>query len=84
MQLPIICSRIAGNIDIVTNGQTGLIFEPSNETEMQQQVEFAMNHQKEMKQMGENLEQIVTNNYKMENIWQNILSAYNSLLNLTG
>ena len=82
MQLPIICSRIPGNIDIVTHKQTGLIFETANEEEMEAQVQYALEHKEQMQTMAAALEQIVTTDYRRENIWQKILATYNSLLHL--
>ncbi len=82
MQLPIICSRIAGNIDIVTHQQTGLIFEKADEQQMETQIEYAINNPQQMQAMALKLEQIITKDYRRENIWQNILATYNSLLNL--
>jgi glycosyltransferase involved in cell wall biosynthesis len=82
MQLPIICSRIAGNVDIVSDKQTGLIFDTANETQMGQQVEYAINHPNEMQAMAASLQQIIKKDYERENIWQNILAAYKSLLHL--
>jgi glycosyltransferase involved in cell wall biosynthesis len=82
MQLPIICSRITGNVDIVSDKQTGLIFDAANETQMGQQIEYAINHPDEMKAMAASLQQIIKKDYERENIWQNILSAYKSLLHL--
>jgi glycosyltransferase involved in cell wall biosynthesis len=82
MQLPIICSRIPGNIDIVTHQQTGLIFERANEAMMQEQIEYALTHRQQMAEMAAQLQQIVTSDYRRENIWKNILATYNSLLHL--
>lgn len=82
MALPVICSRIPGNIDIVTHQQTGLIFETANKTEMKEQIEYALNHPQQMANMAVQLQQIITKDYRRENIWQNILTTYNSLLNL--
>ncbi len=42
MLCPIICSRIDGNIDIVTHQQTGLIFEVKNEEELFIQMDYAL------------------------------------------
>jgi len=82
MQLPIICSRIPGNVDIVNDKQTGLIFETANEQQMEVQIEYAINNTAEMKTMAASLHQIIIKNYQRQNIWQNILSAYKSLLHL--
>jgi glycosyltransferase involved in cell wall biosynthesis len=82
MQLPIICSRIPGNVDIVAHQQTGLIFETAHEEEMEAQVQYALEHKEQMQTMAIALEQIVTTDYRRENIWQKILATYNSLLHL--
>lgn len=80
MHLPIICSRIAGNVDIVTDKATGLIFETANELQMAEQISFALNHPADMQKMADDLLQIITKDYQRENIWQNLLQAYKSLL----
>ncbi len=82
MQLPIICSRIAGNVDIVTDKQTGLIFDAASEQQMEEQIKFALANPAAMKNMAAALLEIIKKDYQRENTWQNILSAYKSLLHL--
>ncbi len=82
MQLPVICSRITGNVDIVTDKQTGLIFEMGNELQMEQQIEYAFSNAAAMRAMAETLSQIIIKYYQRENIWQNMLHEYKSLLHL--
>ncbi|MEI7965253.1 MAG: glycosyltransferase family 4 protein [Chitinophagaceae bacterium] len=81
MQLPVICSRIPGNIDIIRHKETGLIFETGNEDEMRACLETALGDPEAMHQMALVLAEQVNLNYRRENIWQNILDAYKSLLN---
>jgi glycosyltransferase involved in cell wall biosynthesis len=83
MQLPIVCSRIAGNVDIVTYKQTGLIFDVANDAQLQEQIEYAIANTKEMNAMAQTLYATVQADYSRENIWQQILHTYNSLLNLS-
>jgi glycosyltransferase involved in cell wall biosynthesis len=80
MQLPVICSRITGNIDIVTDKQTGLIFETANEQQMKDLIEYAIDNAESMKKMAVQLQQIIIENYNRENIWQSILASYKLLL----
>lgn len=82
MELPIICSRIAGNVDIVQHQQTGLIFETANQLQMEEQIEYAITNPGKMRYMSDNLVQIIKSDYQRENIWQNLLSSYKSLLHL--
>lgn len=81
MGLPIICSDITGNVDIVTNNQTGLIFNCGNEKEMQHLLEFAIANPQRLETMAAQLQKDIKENYKQENIWQNMLQAYKTLVN---
>ncbi len=80
MQLPIICSQIEGNVDIVTHQQTGLIFAKQNIEQLQKHIEYAIANPAHMQQMANELYSIVQTDYKRENMWQNILQQYKSLL----
>ena len=81
MGLPVICSHITGNIDIVTNNETGLIFEKNNEQQMLNMLQYAIMHPRNMQEMAQKLRQEVRQDYRQENIWQNILAAYKTLVN---
>lgn len=81
MELPIICSRITGNIDIVTNNETGLVFECGNEQQMMKLIQYALEHPGQMNKMAKQLHGEIKSNYRQENIWQNMLEAYKTLVN---
>ena len=81
MDLPVICSHITGNIDIVTHHETGLIFEAANEEQMLSELRHALAHPQQMEAMAKRLQQIIREDYRQENIWQNILAAYKTLVN---
>ena len=79
MELPVICSKITGNIDIVTNNETGLIFESGNEQQMLKLLQYALAHPQHMQAMAKQLQKEIEENYRQENIWQKMLEAYQSL-----
>ena len=81
MQLPIICSHITGNIDIVINNETGLIFDRGNEHQMLKLLQYALANPQHMQTMAKKLHQQINENYRQENIWQNMLQAYKTLVN---
>ncbi|HEX2683094.1 MAG TPA: glycosyltransferase family 4 protein [Ferruginibacter sp.] len=81
MGLPVICSEITGNIDIINNNETGLIFEKRNEQQMLKLLEYALSNPQEMQEMAKRLQQHISENFRRENIWQNMLEAYKSLVN---
>ena len=81
MELPVICSRITGNIDIVTNNETGLIFDSGNKQQMLKLLRYAIVHKLQMERMAKQLQEEIQENYRQENIWQNMLDAYKTLVN---
>ncbi len=82
MGLPVICSNIAGNIDIVKNNETGLIFDRGNEEQLLTLIQYALAHPQQLLKMARQLQRDIHENYQQENIWQNMLGAYKSLVNL--
>jgi len=81
MGLPVICSHITGNVDIISNNETGLIFEKGNEQQLLKLLQYALAHPQHMQTMATQLQQVINKNYRQENIWQNLLQAYKSLVN---
>ncbi|MEQ1676262.1 MAG: glycosyltransferase family 4 protein [Chitinophagaceae bacterium] len=57
MLCPVICSRIDGNIDIVTHNKTGLIAEVKNEEALFQQMKYAIENPAIIKQFAATLRQ---------------------------
>ena len=81
MELPVICSKIVGNVDIVTHNETGLVFETADETQMYRHIQFAIANPQQMKIMAGTLYKTIQEHYRRENVWKNILANYNALLN---
>ncbi|MFC4262688.1 glycosyltransferase family 4 protein [Ferruginibacter yonginensis] len=80
MKLPIICSRIAGNVDIVTHNETGLIFTSMDEADIAAKMNIALNNPSLMEQMAEKLFQKITTVYKRELFWESMKNEYQKLL----
>lgn len=76
MQLPIICSRISGNVDIVHDNETGLLFDAGNEQQMQSLIMQAVKQKDRMKEMAARLKEIICTEYPRNHIWQKILQQY--------
>lgn len=51
--LPVIASRHGAMASLVEDGQTGLLFEPGNSTDLAAKLEWAMDHPAEMEAMGQ-------------------------------
>ena len=80
MELPIICSNIPGNIDVVTNNETGITFEKQNEEDLINSIFCAIKSPCESQKMASKLKEIISGQYAQEVIWQALLGKYNELL----
>jgi glycosyltransferase involved in cell wall biosynthesis len=80
LQLPIICSRISGNIDIVEDGINGLIFEKDNSASLQAVLGEALQNPAAMKTKAVLLQQKVQQHFSNTVIWQEMLQQYQLLL----
>jgi glycosyltransferase involved in cell wall biosynthesis len=79
MKLPVICSKIAGNVDIVQNKKTGLLFNTGNVTELIEAIEYSLTQKKQMIEMAADLQKIIFSDYQHTAIWQKILQQYTLL-----
>lgn len=80
MELPIICSSIPGNIDIVVNNETGITFEKQNAKDLMNAIFCAIKKPLESQKMAKNLKRFIYANYDQEVIWQELLNKYNELI----
>lgn len=81
MGLPVICSQISGNTDIVTNEETGLYFEVKNSADLISKLEFALSNMHITKSYAGNLKKEVLEKYPDYVIHNNILNYYYDKLN---
>lgn len=80
MQLPIICSNIIGNKDLVTDRISGLMFPVKKVDVLKDALEFAYVKREYMQQLAENLHQKIISNYDRKVMHALILENYNKLL----
>ena len=80
MNLPVICSNITGNTDIISHGKTGLIFPVHEPGPMTNNINFALQNSDIMKEMAKQLHIEVISSYRREDVWNAILENYNQLL----
>ncbi len=82
MQIPIICSDIIGNTDIVTNKKTGLVFPVKNKEVLKDALEFAYVKRDFMQELADNLYVEVEGKYQRSKVHQLILEEYKNSLRL--
>ena len=80
MHLPVICSNIPGNADIIQDKKTGLMFEVKNEDDLYDKLKFAIENKETTEKIAQALFDEVTQLYKRKRIHEVILNNYNRLL----
>jgi glycosyltransferase involved in cell wall biosynthesis len=81
MGCPVVCSRIEGNIDIVEDKKTGLIFEVKNETDLTEKLTFALANPDLIKGYAAELQKKVIINFDQRIVHELIKKQYLELLN---
>lgn len=80
MNVPVICSNIIGNVDIITQQKTGLIFPVKDAEVLKEALEFAFVKRDKMAQYAANLNREVVENFDRKILHKEILSNYQRLL----
>lgn len=80
MECPVICSRIPGNIDIVDDDITGLIFESRQYEELYAKLMIALSDPDKTKRMAKQLRKKIEDNFDRQYVQQQLKKKYESLL----
>lgn len=80
MELPVICSDIIGNTDVITQQKTGLIFPVKNVEILKEALEFAYVKRDKMAELAANLYRKVYTDYERTRVQQEIFTRYQQVL----
>ena len=83
MQVPVVCSAIVGNIDIVEDRISGLLHEVKQEQSLYEAVLFALNHKEKMQEMANALHYKMINNFDRNILYRQYHDAYIDLIKAT-
>lgn len=78
--LPVIASRIGALADIVTEGKTGLLFEPGNPQDLANKLAWAQAHLEEMAVMGRNARVQYEAEFSAEVNYRRLMEIYEGVL----
>lgn len=73
--LPIICSKIRGNVDIIKDGDNGYLFLPSDSDNLREKMALLMNDDKKRKAMGIKNKDIV-NAFSLKSVIEELKQIY--------
>jgi glycosyltransferase involved in cell wall biosynthesis len=80
MGCPIICSRIEGNVDIVEDNVSGLIFTVRDSDDLYQKLKFAIANRDRMRAMATKLRGIIEEHFDQRNVMNGLKTRYMELL----
>jgi glycosyltransferase involved in cell wall biosynthesis len=76
MECPVICSEIPGNIDIVTNNQTGLYFNVGDSKQLEERIAFALDNEDTVKSYASRLRKEIQSKFSRLFIHTELLKFY--------
>lgn len=79
-RLPVIASRLGALAELVTEGVTGLLFEPGDSRELARKMLWAQQHPEQMAQMGQNARTLYEATYTAEHNYHQLMSIYESAI----
>ncbi|MBN9349762.1 MAG: glycosyltransferase family 4 protein [Chitinophagaceae bacterium] len=82
LELPIVCSNIDGNIDIVTSSEMGYVFKVKDEKSLTKYLTNCISNKEERISKAKTLHDKIVELYNQKFVQQEILKNYNSLLAL--
>jgi glycosyltransferase involved in cell wall biosynthesis len=74
--VPVICSRVGAMLEIVDDGRTGLHFNPGDDRDLAEKVEWAWNHPERMRQMGQEARHEYESKYTAEKNYPRLMEIY--------
>ena len=77
--LPVVCSAIRGNVDIVKDGDNGYLFKPSDVDTLSRQIALLMDNEALRQQMGAKNKEIVRE-FSLEAVTEELKAIYSKVL----
>ncbi len=78
--LPVIASRIGALSELVSDGKTGLLFEPGSAESLAEKIAWAENHPDELISMGESARQEYEKKYSSQTNYEQLRSIYEQVI----
>ncbi len=77
--IPFIGARVDGIVELIKNGETGLLFEKNNSHELKQNIKRFFDDERYAKKLAKNLNSLVTEEFSTDKVIPKYYSIYESL-----
>lgn len=78
---PVIASNLGSLAELVEDGRTGLLFEPSNPQDLANKMRWMIEHKDACIEMGKNARKVFEEKYTAEKNFKILMNIYNTVLN---
>ena len=78
---PVLAARVGGLPELIRNKQTGLLFKPNNQDDLEEKIIWASQHPKKMEKMGQAAQKEVLARYNSEKHYQKLIEIYERIKN---
>ena len=76
----VIASRLGGNVDLIEEGKTGLLFNAGDADDLATKINYAIENKAEVIRMGMNAKKIAQNKYSPEKHVESIEREYQTII----
>jgi len=77
---PVIASNLGVMAELITDGKTGILFEPGNSDELRDKMIWAMNNKEKMAEMGKNARKEFEEKYTAERNYDLLMNIYTEVI----
>jgi glycosyltransferase involved in cell wall biosynthesis len=77
--LPVVATRVAGNIDLIEDGVTGLLVEPNNAAQLAAALSYLIKNPERAREIGCRAHALIKERYNLDHIAEKYIALYKSL-----
>ena len=78
--LPVIATRVGGNLDVINNNENGILVEKENPEQLCSAIKTILDDRQLADTLGTNARQTIVSNYTMEQVCSTYIDLYYKLL----
>ncbi len=76
----LICAKVGGIPEMVEDNKTGLIYESGNISSLKEKIEYVLENEEKIKEMGENAKEIIRTRNSQEEYYKKLIEIYNNII----
>ena len=80
MGLPIIATKVSGNVDAIKDGYNGLLVDSKSSDALAEKIELLLSDRSLARKLGKNARKMIEENYSFDYISDQYIKVYNKLL----